>query len=661
METVVNNKIEHPVSDGVLNYLKMKTSGALLVTGDWGCGKTYFFKNYLFGEIKSNTSFIPIMVSLFGIKELKELPERVLYAYLDKVGKNITSLGKITQFAKNIADALPVVNNYVDVNKLLGSGDGLYRIIPNEIVICLDDIERAIEVININEMLGVINELVENKGYKVIVVANESFITEKGNSKDEDKGKQLIFKEKVIEKTLVYVPNIVAVFKEIASSYDNPDFFDFMSDTGVIQSINPTDESLTNFPKLRKQLSNIRTLKFAIEHFYAIFQLYNTNGKSYKENRIIKRKLRNYWTFILAVSIEYKLNNLSFEDNRTLATYQNIVNLELDLGDKDEVSFDELDEEEQDKQEKNKQDAQYANVFFKKFFIRISEEPIFHKLLYDFVTAGIKVDYRELDESMNLKINIKDNKINPAHELLNQFMHGYWRFDNIQAPENLKALLGYVRDAKLENYNSYINATVYLYSLKELLDIKDDVLKQEIKEGIAKFTKNVEMNHFVKIHTQMSGSHLSESTKWVCDYIIELIDSKINIETKIEEEELEAKFYRNLEDFLKEFLASEQYSTPKYLGIPILNKFNLEDVKDRIQHLEPNDVMCLRTFVDERYIKTPTKEIKEEIVFLRAIKDGLDKIDYSDKNLTNIIIRDHLKPMLNKALGIFEHLNKCSV
>lgn len=28
---------------GLLNYIDMQGSGALLVTGVWGCGKTYFF------------------------------------------------------------------------------------------------------------------------------------------------------------------------------------------------------------------------------------------------------------------------------------------------------------------------------------------------------------------------------------------------------------------------------------------------------------------------------------------------------------------------------------------------------------------------------------------------------------------------------------------
>lgn len=397
MNTIVDTRLNNPVADGVFNYLNMKTSGALLVTGDWGCGKTYFLKNYLFGKIQETTSFIPIMVSLFGIKELKELPERVLYAYLDKVGKNISSFGKLAQYAKNITDALPIVNNYVDINKLLGTGNGLYRIIPNNVLICFDDIERAIDIIDINEILGVVNELVENRDYKVIVVANEDFIKEKEYP---DNNKQLIFKEKVIEKTLTYIPNIVSVFKEIVSTYDNIGFVEFLCNEDIVQSINPQNESLSKYPNLKKHLSNIRILKFAIEHFYVIYNLYHENGKSYKDDSIVKMKLKNYWIFILAITIEYKINNLSFEDNRTLATYHNIANMDIDFGYDNEINFEES-EEEQDKHEIAKQNEQYANMFYKKFFLRISEEPIFHQSLYDFITAGIKVDYSTLDENMN--------------------------------------------------------------------------------------------------------------------------------------------------------------------------------------------------------------------------------------------------------------------
>jgi len=650
MEVVVSNKMEHPVRDGVFNYLEMKTSGALLVTGDWGCGKTYFFKNSLFEEIKKDNSFIPVMVSLFGLKELRELPERVLYAYLDKMGKKITRFGKLTKMAKNFIEAIPFVKDYVDIGKLLGSGDGLYRIIPKNVLICFDDIERAIETIDFNEMLGVVNELVENKGYKVIVIANESFITK------ENGGKHLVFKEKVIEKTLVYIPNVVSLFKEIASSYENPDFVDFMSDIDIIQSINPAEELLADFPSLRKCLSNIRTIKFAIGHFYPVFLFYNTNANLHKDDLIVRKKLKNCWIFILAVSIEYKLNNLSFEDNRGLDTYQNIANIDLDFGDEKEVVFSGLEESEEDKQEKSKKDKQYANLFFKKFFIRISEEPIFHKALYDFVTAGIEVDYMALEENMNQKINIKKGTINPAQELLNLFMNGYWKFRNSEINEKLNALLEYVKDAQLDSYVSYMNATVYLSAFKDLLYITDAALIHEIKSGINKFTDKAKVDYFVRTHIEMAGSQLSADRKWVYDYIMELIDSKMQIESEKEEEIIEEKFHKDLEGFVKDFLPTGLDSNPKYFNVPLLKNFNQEKVETKMQHLEPNDVMCLRTFIEGRYVKMPSGEIKEEVVFLRAIKDGLDKIDSTEKSMTNIIVKTLLNPMLDKALRIVESL-----
>ena len=99
------DKQDNPIIGSVLNYLTQNTSGALLVTGDWGCGKTHFFKNDLFEKIKEvkvkkeekNEKYNPIMVSLFGINDLKEVPERVLCAYLDKIGNKV-GYGKIAKW-----------------------------------------------------------------------------------------------------------------------------------------------------------------------------------------------------------------------------------------------------------------------------------------------------------------------------------------------------------------------------------------------------------------------------------------------------------------------------------------------------------------------------------------------------------------------------------
>ena len=36
MEPINNNML-----DGIRNYLSMESTGALMVSGEWGCGKTY--------------------------------------------------------------------------------------------------------------------------------------------------------------------------------------------------------------------------------------------------------------------------------------------------------------------------------------------------------------------------------------------------------------------------------------------------------------------------------------------------------------------------------------------------------------------------------------------------------------------------------------------
>jgi tRNA A37 threonylcarbamoyladenosine biosynthesis protein TsaE len=36
---------ENETIQSIVSYLNMETSGALMLSGEWGCGKTYFIKN----------------------------------------------------------------------------------------------------------------------------------------------------------------------------------------------------------------------------------------------------------------------------------------------------------------------------------------------------------------------------------------------------------------------------------------------------------------------------------------------------------------------------------------------------------------------------------------------------------------------------------------
>ena len=59
---------DNHVTQSIFSYLDMQTNGALLLTGDWGSGKTYFIKNFVFPLISEKKDCpVPIMVSLYGV------------------------------------------------------------------------------------------------------------------------------------------------------------------------------------------------------------------------------------------------------------------------------------------------------------------------------------------------------------------------------------------------------------------------------------------------------------------------------------------------------------------------------------------------------------------------------------------------------------------
>lgn len=641
----------NPVEDGVLNYLSMEVSGSLLVTGDWGCGKTYYFKNHLFPEIRKR-NWIPIMVSLFGLKEIKDLPEKILCAYLENIGKKKLPMGKVVTSAKNIVKSIPALSKYVDIEQLLKGGDGFYYFIPaNNVVLCLDDLERAIETIDINEILGAVNTLVENKGYKVIVIANESYI--RGKCKEENSG-LLVFKEKVVEKTLTYVPDIVTVFKEIVYSYKDDDFNKFMSDPDVVRSVDPDGEFAARYTDMKMHLSNIRMLKFAIEHFYVVFSLYKKNGKDFNEDRIVCWKLKNYWCFILGVSIEYKSNNISYDEDRGLSEYYNIVKYDAgsEATDTNKYSFTEVDDRTDVGQNKTSKNAIYSENFFRHYLKRMSLEPIFHKPLYDFVTAGVKIDYQCLDMKMDEKINLKDGKINPAHELLNQFMAGFWVFKNDEITGKLQDLLRCVRDAEYEDYTSYLNASVFVYMLRDYFDANEEQMESDVKRGIDVFVERREINFFDRRDVQMLRDRVSENVRWVADYILSRIDVKIERESKVMAVRLQNLFCTDMAAFTKEMLPGRDDFTPKYLGFSILDNFDRRVVMQRVQNMEPSDVMILADFIEKYYEVSRIEQNAKDLPFLKAMKDGIDGIDFSKTKLSNFVIQKNLKPVIEKAIGI---------
>lgn len=643
----------HPIIEGITNYINMNTSGALMITGYWGCGKTYFMKNEVIPQVKEKLHKEIIIVSLFGLNHVNEIPERVLYAYCNALDNSNSSFNwrtisnKVGLLLKNS----PKLNEFVDLNKIFGKGEGLYNFISKDTIICFDDLERILNSIDVNEVLGAINQLVENLQYKVIVVANEDFIRQ--SSKNE-----LIFKEKVVEKTLVFTPDTIDIFQKIVSSYENESFISYMRKKAV-RLIESGNALYVKSESYRKNISNIRILKFAIEHFYCVFSYYadkyDINSKDI-EQKLIEQKLNNYWAFILAVSIEYKLNNISFDDDKTLSKYIHNDIAKIDLDENNEDIFFAIEEEIENTISKEEQDlkektnSRYQNTFYKRYFITQDELPIFHPELYAFITGAVTPNYEKLDYEMDKALKQFIHSGNPAHELLDLFMKGIWGFSNNEVGAKLNNLFDFVSNGKLDDYMSYLNASSYLLHYKELYSKTDEEIIEGIKKGIDLFTNKIEITYFTRSNLQMLESHINKSIRGIYDYIKTLIHQKEKEQDKKEQELVEQNFIKNIELVVKDCMYIPHGPTPKYMNYPILKFINKNVIIDKISKAEPIDVYWLITLLHDRYEKGSSEMAKEEQPFLSNLKDAINQLNLDSSTLSNALIKSDLLPKIEKIL-----------
>ena len=155
---------------------------AVLLKGEWGCGKTWFINQYC-EKLKNNKKKY-LYVSLYGMTSTTEIEDeffRQLHPILSSQGMAIA--GKALQ---------GVVKGTLKVD-LGGDGkdDGSVSLqIPkidlpesfknaDESILIFDDLERC--QIDIGNILGYINYFVEHQGIKVVLVANEEQLLERSS------------------------------------------------------------------------------------------------------------------------------------------------------------------------------------------------------------------------------------------------------------------------------------------------------------------------------------------------------------------------------------------------------------------------------------------------------------------------------------------------
>ncbi|MRX41329.1 hypothetical protein GJU43_18735 [Flavobacterium sp. LC2016-23] len=639
---ILTEKVMDNISEAILNHLKMKTTGALLLTGDWGSGKTYHLKNNVFPLIEATTKFIPVIVSLYGETDKNNIAQKVLFSFFDKKGKKVNlSTGTLAKNIKNFSEGFPILKKYVDLDKLIvGTGENVFRLLPHDnLLICFDDLERMSEKIDVNDFLGIVNDLVENKGCKVLLIANEEEIKN-----------GITFKEKTIEKTIHFSPKISDIFDSIITSYEPSTFKEYLkiNKEFIISTLVPIVENKDEEQELKKSFSNIRSLKFSIEHFRYSYLL--LTSKKDEKDILVKQQLRSLWIFTLSISIEFrKPQSITYRDKKKLdeqATSFSDINLSnLNFGNTQTTEV------------KTETQWTYSENFKRLYYNRLSENYIYFPSIYDLITSGKAISENDFFAHLDKSFNIKEGKVNPAHQILHTFLHlGYWSYSDSEFKQALTNLLEYCKKGQLEDIVSYLNAGVYLIGFSEIIEKeKNDIIKK-IQEGLAIFLPQIKINYFVKSQFEMVQGHFNEPN---LQKLVEFIKEKIvEIETRnalLEVNEIETKFSNDLESFVKDFLPENSgFRTPDK---PLFHKFEKKTIQESLKKWQPKGIMNLTSLLKIRYLETSFSEkLIDEMTFLINLETAILEKDFNEKTLSNYLLKDQLLPRIvecKKQLQIF--------
>ena len=653
--------------DVIKNYLLMESTGALMVSGEWGCGKTYHIENVVIPILRQE-GWNPTKVSLFGIESVNEIPLRIaanykrpesdkckgaekenkilwLYDWVkEKAGKVVA---KLTQFASSIS----WLESFVDVKTLVCTNSGLlYKLIPPEkTVIVLDDIERVIDTIDIHPLLGAINDLVEQRGYKVVVIANNSYMQQKGEAK-------LVFKEKVIEKTLVYEPDVVSIFKELCKKDYSSSFTEFMTAQKALEVIDPSYPSYKEDKGLQIELHNIRILKFALAHFSKIYKVCDVFLQD-ENKELADNFLLSLW---VGVAIEYKKDRLTYKDRTQFAQYVELSSIDWEFRDHDwkaDGLFDETQEDEEQEKQKEEKQREYTNrritYIFKKL-VKVHNFPVIvSPQIFDFVTAGMSLDKGGLKAVWEgYKGLVERNSISPAYALLQKFIHSQWDMSNEEMADAVIQLAQYVEDGEFCDNMAYINSATYLQHFCSLTSFSKEDMQKKIRCGIDKMYNNIEtLNLLDKHKIDVVETAIPKESRWVIEYEREKMNEITKANLDVDIKEVRRQFIEDLPTLANRLTI--QYGdtkTPDFLSYPILSHIPMEDIVKKVHEIQPKEVMALYQILNGRFLQqVPYPEVYDaELPFVRNLEEALAQKNDNKTTCADILIEDYLKDIIKK-------------
>lgn len=262
----------------------------VLISGEWGVGKTHFIKEII-NSIKEPNKII--YISLYGLSRTSQIDDEFFKLLHPILGSNVSKFtARLTKLAIKATIKIDIDGDKKDdlsIDAQIPSIDfsKLIEIGKNTVVV-IDDLERS--SIDHSIILGYINHLIEHEELKVIIIADENKILEKN-------AEYKSIKEKIIGKTF-----------EITANYESAieSFISLLSSSENQKLLQSHKKSILEV----FHVSGYNNLRF-LKQFLIEFDLLLTNLINFtKNNDFLNALLKQY----LIYCIEHKAGLLQYED-----------------------------------------------------------------------------------------------------------------------------------------------------------------------------------------------------------------------------------------------------------------------------------------------------------------------------------------------------------
>ena len=623
--------------ESILDYIRSDyTDYAIMINGEWGSGKTYFWNHKIRNKIENMTingkKLTTIYMSLYGISNLEEISKKIFIETTQLMDKNLKkymdSNGQtfIPEYAKtglDMANFFGVTQNgdKIDYENFFSTDDK---------VLCFDDLERAnVDVIDI---LGYINNFVEHDHIKTIIICNEKELSTKLKSSNlemktfiatylldkEDKllttDKPMVekiedtienvfdkandyerIKEKLIGETFEYAPEFTYIINGLLIRYENnTDLIRFLREN--------TNLIVSTF--IKSGTRNLRILKHALNDFKKVYDMVN---KSYPNtnNRILQTML----IFTIAVSFEIKAGKVTKDKFVNINDNEEYKSLVVSS----RVFMD------------NRQF--YIKEFDNNYYYNFKTEYRFFKFIEIYVRTRI-FDMKTFKKDMEDIVNTVDTDKLPGYKRL--LTEEYWKISDDQFPKVISEVLESVKKGEIQLIDLLKIYTYFTYFIKKgLIEYDIQTINSVFLNGMN--ISSITSDYCEDAEEQIKQLSIDENIPEMQEILTRFRDLNNQLKDKMYREKADGIF-KNIPMKMEKFY---DMFDKECMEIPIFKYSDPYQIFQRISCASNEDIVTIKEKLIDRANKN-AKILLPELNNLYKLKQVVD--DYIDNKAPSIKI-----------------------